>query len=649
MPTNPLASPAECNLQARPTHRHLSARAGLLALVSVVLFTVVGNISVLQRYEIPGTGYLPRGVVFFLLLLLGYNRLMQVRLPQFKLKRFELVAVFVALLSMNGIPAQDFAQHFYLNILGLSQYSAQYATSNQDPVTSYIPSELLLTDDPGKPVVKWAYLSLPPGERPPLRDWIPLYLAWTPYIFALYWFLLWCAALFSRHWEDHERLLFPLMQIQLDILDDDNGSPAAMLRDRRLWITFSLVVVFYLFVGLRSYYPAVPEVKLAKTTGLLFPSGPARTFNNMLVEVRPEMSGITYLLTTEVGFSLWFFFFRHFEIMARTMLGVLTPHSTFLNLQVGGGYLVLAVLVLWGARRHLRECWRTALHGGEEAAFYRACFVGIATGLGGIYAWCARADVSPHWVFIQFVLFALASLVASRVICEAGMFLYSSPLFGLSNLAFDNFGKYMAKRDMVLLTAASWVDLRNSSAMAMPFFMQAFKAGRSAKIPRLTLALFMMGCVVVSVLVCHAVVPWTIYTSGIGKLAPWPQGSGLGTVNRLVGYLNNPGGMDREKWFGLISGGTLAWGLTLMRTRFLWWPFHPLGFVASLFGWPIDRYWFCIFLGWIAKVLTLKFGGHAAYRAGRPLAFGVVLGLSFVMTVWMILHYLWPAQALIYD
>jgi len=229
------------------------------------------------------------------------------------------------------------------------------------------------------------------------------------------------------------------------------------------------------------------------------------------------------------------------------------------------------------------------------------------------------------------------------------MFLYSSPLFGLSNLAFDNFGKYMAKRDMVLLTAASWVDLRNSSAMAMPFFMQAFKAGRSAKIPRLTLALFMMGCVVVSVLVCHAVVPWTIYTSGIGKLAPWPQGSGLGTVNRLVGYLNNPGGMDREKWFGLISGGTLAWGLTLMRTRFLWWPFHPLGFVASLFGWPIDRYWFCIFLGWIAKVLTLKFGGHAAYRAGRPLAFGVVLGLSFVMTVWMILHYLWPAQALIYD
>ena len=117
------------------------------------------------------------------------------------------------------------------------------------------------------------------------------------------------------------------------------------------------MVVFYLFVGLRSYYPAVPEVKLAKTTGLLFPSGPARTFNNMLVEVRPEMSGITYLLTTEVGFSLWFFFFfRHFEIMARTMLGVLTPHSTFLNLQVGGGYLVLAVLVLWGARRHLREC-----------------------------------------------------------------------------------------------------------------------------------------------------------------------------------------------------------------------------------------------------------------------------------------------------
>lgn len=645
----PGSSPSGWSLPAASVTK-LTGRAVLLSALSVVLFTAVGNVSVLQRYEIPGTGYLPRGVVFYLLLLLAYNRLIAGWLPRLRLRRFELIAVFCALLAMDGIPSQDFAQHFYLNHLGLIRYSEQFATSNQPPVTDYLPARLLLPKDPSRPVIKWAYLSLPPGETIPWRDWLPLYRMWTPYIFALYWFLLWCAALIAPHWEKHERLLFPLMQIQLDVLDREDGSPAALLRNRHLWITFAVVTGFYLFVGLHAYFPAVPEIKLSHRTGVLFPSGPARTFNNMLVDFRPEMIGIAYLLTAEVGFSLWFFFFfRKLEIMGRTVLGVITPHNTFLELQVGGGYVVLALLILWSARHYLRRSWQTARHGGENSLFYRFCFAGIALGLGSLFTWCRAAGLSSHWILIQFLLFALASLVASRVICEAGMFLYSSPLFGLGNLMFKNLGTYMSKPDMCLLTATSWVDLRNSSAMAMPFFMQAFKAGDAAKLSRLSVALLMMGSVVLSVLVCHVVVPWTIYHAGVGKLAPWPQGSGLGTVNRLVGFLNNPGTMTREKWVGLLSGGTLIWFLTFMRSRFLWWPVHPLGFVASLFGWPIDRYWFCIFLGWTAKVITLRFGGHTAYRAGRPVAIGLVLGLCFVMTLWMILHYRWPAAALIYD
>ena len=122
-----------------------------------------------------------------------------------------------------------------------------------------------------------------------------------------------------------------------------------------------------------------------------------------------------------------------------------------------------------------------------------------------------------------------------------------------------------------------------------------------------------------------------------------------GAVNSIAGFINDPVGMDSERWTGLFTGGAFAWFLVEMRQRFIWWPLHPLGFVAALWGWPIDRYWLSIFLGWLMKVTVLRFGGYRAYRALRPVAFGLILGLSFVMTIWMILHYKWDAPAAIFD
>jgi len=369
-----------------------------------------------------------------------------------------------------------------------------------------------------------------------------------------------------------------------------------------------------------------------------------------LLEFRPEMIGIAYLLTTEVAFSLWFcFFLRHFEIICRTTRGLTTPHQVFLQFQAAGGYLVLAFFLLWNARSHLQKCWKIAWSEDEDAGFYRMCFLGIVTGYLGVVAWCSLIGISLHWVLLQFTLFLVASLVASRIICEAGVFLYSSPLFGLGTVVFQGFSRGMSPKDVTLLTASTWVDVRNSSAMAMPFMMQALKMGSSIGLKRSQTSWLIFGAIALAVLTCHISVPYILYHNGIGKLSHWPQGSGLGAVNSIAGFINDPVGMDSERWTGLFTGGAFAWFLVEMRQRFIWWPLHPLGFVAALWGWPIDRYWLSIFLGWLMKVTVLRFGGYRAYRALRPVAFGLILGLSFVMTIWMILHYKWDAPAAIFD
>jgi len=628
----------------------VTARALILSGFSVIAFTVAGNVSVLRRYEILGTGYLPRAVVFYLLLLTGYNLIIRHLLPRAALRREEMLVIFCALLAMNGIPAQDFAQHFYLNLTAMVQYTGPDSQIYDLHIPEQFPRGMLPGGRQSDPAIRWIYTGLPEGATVPYRSWLLPYLIWTPYIFLLYWLLMWTAALISHRWEQHERLLFPLMQIPLETTESSEGIISGILKNKVMWVTFGFITALYTLIFLRAYYPFLPEIKISKNTEQLFAEGPFRTFNYMLLEFRPEMIGIAYLLTTEVSFSLWFFFFfRHIEIVLRTMRGLTTPHAVFLQFQAAGGYLVLAAFLLWKAREHFRRCWQVAWSDEEESGFYRLCFIGIATGYLGVVGWCTLVGISLRWVLLQFTLFILASLVVSRVVCEAGMFLYSSPIFGLGNLIFHGFSKHMTTKDVTLLTASTWADIRNSSAMAMPFMMQAFKIGSAIGLRRLQTCWLIFGAIVLAVFTCHLSVPFILYHNGIGKLANWPQGSGLGTVNTIAGFLNSPETMDREKWLGLFMGGALVWFLAEMRQRFLWWPLHPLGFVASLWGWPIDRYWLSIFLGWLMKVTVLRFGGYRAYQSLRPVAFGLILGLSFVMTVWMILHYKWHAPAAIFD
>ncbi|MDP7119599.1 MAG: hypothetical protein QF395_04680, partial [Arenicellales bacterium] len=75
--------------------------------------------------------------------------------------------------------------------------------------------------------------------------------------------------------------------------------------------------------------------------------------------------------------------------------------------------------------------------------------------------------------------------------------------------------------------------------------------------------------------------------------------------------------------------------LASMRTRFLWWPFHPVGYLVSgSFG--LFRLWLPIFVTWLAKTLILRYGGLEWYRKARPFFFGLIFGeflVAFLRTV----------------
>jgi len=73
-----------------------------------------------------------------------------------------------------------------------------------------------------------------------------------------------------------------------------------------------------------------------------------------------------------------------------------------------------------------------------------------------------------------------------------------------------------------------------------------------------------------------------------------------------------------------------------MRTRFLWWPFHPAGYAVSS-TWSMRVFWSQFFLAWLIKWLILKYGGLKAHRKAIPLFFGMILGEFVIGTFWAIL------------
>jgi len=85
-------------------------------------------------------------------------------------------------------------------------------------------------------------------------------------------------------------------------------------------------------------------------------------------------------------------------------------------------------------------------------------------------------------------------------------------------------------------------------------------------------------------------------------------------------------------------------GMTLffrtMRSRFLWWPLHPVGYALGTSEWTVGWLWFSVLIGWFIKSNLLRFGGLKSYRRAVPFFAGLILGDYLVGGGWIIFRLL---------
>jgi len=166
--------------------------------------------------------------------------------------------------------------------------------------------------------------------------------------------------------------------------------------------------------------------------------------------------------------------------------------------------------------------------------------------------------------------------------------------------------------------------------------VQSFKLAHDRKIAMKPLLALIAATTVVSFLIGVCVVIHMGYTTGGLQLQRWWIENGSTqpaqhTVAMAKGLTENY--LANWGWVGL--GALMTWGMMVARSRFLWFPLHPIGLLMFL-PFAMHSMWVSILLGWLFKTVIQRFGGSDSYRSMVPAFLGVVLGDICMIVLWVV-------------
>lgn len=595
---------------------------------------------------------LPMAVVFALLVIIPINLLVQRFSPRLALTQVELMFIYI----MNVIAV-------YISGIGMMQFLNPPLVGWQYFATP----ENKWANAWHRFVQPWTVVTNPDAIKnyyagrttffttDTVAAWLTPIAVWTTFIFVLLFCFLCIAALVRRQWVEREKLIFPIVLIPLEITRDGGNSP--LWRNKMLWLGVgipavleSMATVHFTMMPTFPYIPLKPEAKL--DMGQFVQTPPWSAIGYSTLSFYPLVIGLTYLLSLDVSFSCWFFYlFTKIESVGATALGFRDPGAgpalsrmPYVTEQGVGAFIGLALFSLYFARPHLAAAFRKAFLGdksiddSEEPMTYRMAYVGLFVSSALLVAFAMALGLSLWLAVLFWALFLLMALTFTRIRAEAGLPWGQGP-WGLSHGTIVGFGgtQNFTGQEMTAFSLMRWFDA-DWRCLTQPAELEAMKIADSTG-PRL------MNPRHVTVAILVAVVWGTLaaWVSSLGiyyhfgaasaKVNDWRTGQGHYGFDELQGWLNNPKPLDTARLGGAFAGLVVVSLLTLMRTQFVWWPLHPIGYAVGNTD-TMTWIWFAMFLGWLFKMLILRYGGIRIYRQALPFFIGLVLGDYAISGLW---------------
>ncbi len=643
----PDVSPRDESTTADPPR--IRWRAVLLSMLSIaVMFFYAIQVSERQRSgafthsQYPLTAFIP-----FVVWLVA-NVILKRVWPRIALNRGELLTIFTMTWVAGVIPSWI---KIWASVLTTPTVFA--SPENQwETIFDFLPWHVLAPTAPEVVVNYW--YGRPEGMEIPWVQWIGPLFQWLGATTAVVVFGFCLVLLFQRQWERHEKLTFPLAQLPLDLtqgLDGPRRMPD-LFRSSLFWTGFFLVLIPMGYRITTYFMPSLPVLDILwKHYALSWGDG------SLVFRVVPVAMAVVYLCPLDIMGSI-----ALFHVLGSVKYGLMRRHGapdfgfsgssvnpTFpesfqvLQGESYGAVIFIALWSIWLARRHLKDVWKQVRSGtGDRADLfrYRLALVGMLVSAAYVIFWAIFMGVHPLAATLTFLLMALVYFVTVKLIAATGFayLLPNRPHLKGEFMVVEMIGSaYMSARNLaaykVFTSYAFFGHILIPAWPALPHHLRIFSFRKQPA--------WVMGTVLIAFVGGFLVAFWALldmtYTEGAiilsGNRVPRDY-------NVAVNLMNNPIEFHWEKWALWFIGFFESAFLVLLRTRYHWFPIHPIGlaFQMTIGTWV---YWSTLFMMWMVKITLLRLGGVKMYLAGKPFFYGMGIGYMVGVIAGTVVDLIW--------
>jgi len=619
--------------------------------IGFVLVALICLITPYNNYYIGGTypagNHFPIGPVFILItLVLIINPLLRALKSRYGFSSKELILIFMMMVAASGIPSSGLMRYLLPTLVAPS-YLATQENEWKEIFHQYIPYWFI---PQGKNAVKYFYEGNLDWKEISLQAWSKPMLFWVIFVLAMYLVMICISTILRKQWVENEKFIFPLVRLPLEMVSNSDESLKynQFFRNKLVWLGFGIPFFLHLINGLHSYFPAIPYIPQRFSLDAFLAERPWVAMQSIYMPFFWSVIGFSYLLTLNVSFSLWFFFFIYkFECLFGDIMGFSMPTSSgfgakaFAANQEMGASIVLVIFIFWVGKSHFLDVLKKTISRGKpdpnEAISYRWSIIGLVCGILVLSLMSFAAGMSLWVAFSVLVFFLIVCIVFTWMTSDGGILLVH-PSFRPEDLLVNALGpKIIGPQSLTILTFQSRILMHDLREFMMPNFMNGLKIADGVELKKKSLLTAMILAIIVAIGVSFYSSLKLLYGKGASVLQNWTYFSApTSEFSRLSFLISNPSGTDWNGILFTLIGGIVMLFLIIMRLRFLWWPFHPIGYVMPS-DFAMHNLWFSLFMGWLSKSILLKLGGLRAYRNARPFFLGLVLGESFIGGIWIIL------------
>ena len=577
------------------------------------------------------------GILAMTLLNIGVRRVF----PRIALEPRDLLVVYSMLAVGSAFSGHDCIPR----LMGLIPYAFRFATPENDweaLLFHHLP-EWLVVKHP-KTVTDFYEGEVNFFTEGYVQYWIVPILAWSAVIFLLMLIFLCLTALLRKQWIENEKLAYPIIQIPLEITTNRH-----IFRNRLLWIGFGIAMGINLLNGLQFFFPVLPEIPVRKyNLNIYFTQKPWNAMGSTPLRFHPYLIGFSFILPLDLAFSCTFFYLlKKAQLLFGSTVGIATLQGyPFFGEQGAGALLALLAIACWSGRKHFVSVMRQVIRPNSaeartEAISPRSAVITLGVCLLLLAVFCVRGGMSL-WAFAIFIGIYLAIVVGlTRMRAELGPPMhaigYLTPQYMMISLLGT---RRLRAGNLTMLSLLNWLSGASYASFRthpMPEQLEAFKLAERTGIRNRTMFTVLVIASLVGILSSLILYPYAIYSEGVAAGSEQIHAGGADTYNFLSSWLVNPKPTDwlATSVLGLTFAANL--GIMFLRSRFVWCPLHPAGYVIGVAPGTTDVIWFPLLLAMITKWLILKHGGINAYRKAVPFFIGLVLGEALMGCFWPLL------------